>query len=136
MSDVAHTLRIGRKALPHRRYVVCSDRVDAVAALGTERSKRMMSGRADDTRRPIIMLLPGLGDHYVGMAYDLHETWPVFRQEVDRCAQILEPHLGADIRSILYPASQRWKKTHSKGIDLKRMLGKSTDAPEIRTQGH
>jgi acyl transferase domain-containing protein len=135
MSDVAHTLQVGRKALPHRGYLVCRDRADAVAALGAERSKRVTSGRVDDTRRPIILLLPGVGDHYVGMAYDLYEGWPVFRQEVDRCARILEPHLGTDIRSILYPASQRWRKAHAKGIDLKRMLGKSTDVddPDART---
>jgi len=132
VSDVAYTLQVGRKASPHRRYLVCSNREDAVAALGAERSKRITSGRADDERRPIILLLPGLGDHYVGMAYDLYEAWPVFRQEVDRCAQLLEPHLGRDIRSILYPASQSWRKANGKGIDLKRMLRKSADALDDR----
>jgi len=130
MSDVAHTLQVGRKAWPHRRYLVCRDGVDAVAALGAEASKRISSGYADDTRRPIILLLPGLGDHYVGMGFDLYEGWPVFRQEIDRCAQLLEPHLGTDVRSILYPTSQRWRKAHGRGIDLKQMLGKSIDASD------
>ena len=94
MGDVAHTLQVGRKALPHRRSLVCSDRAEALAALGPERAKRAVSGRAPDARRPLILLLPGLGDHYVGMAHDLYETWPVFRREVDRCAEVLEPHLG------------------------------------------
>ena len=52
-------------------------------------------------------------------------------REVDRCAQILEPHLGIDIRDIIYPKSHSWKnKSHSKGIDLKKMLGRNTEAPE------
>jgi len=130
MSDVAYTLRIGRKALSHRRFVVCVDREDAITALGQEDSKRVLSNRIDESRRPIIFLLPGIGDHYVGMAHDLYEMWAVFKQEVDRCAQILEPHLGIDIRDIIYPKSRSWKKSHSKGVDLKKMLGRQIDEPD------
>jgi acyl transferase domain-containing protein len=131
MSDVAYTLRIGRKAFPHRRCLVCVDREDAITALGQEGSKRVHSSRADKSRRPVILLLPGIGAHYVGMAYDLYETWAVFKREVDRCAQILEPRLGIDIRTIIYPNSQSWKKQDQpKGIDLKKMLGRKTDVPE------
>jgi acyl transferase domain-containing protein/NAD(P)-dependent dehydrogenase (short-subunit alcohol dehydrogenase family)/acyl carrier protein len=131
MSDVAYTLQIGRKAFQHRRCVVCTDRMDAIAALGHEGSKRVLSNRTDGSRRPVIFLLPGIGDHYVGMAHELYETWDVFKQEVDRCAQILEPHLGVDIRDIIYPKSQSWKNEgKSKGIDLKKMLGPKTDASQ------
>src|SRR6185369_8587285 len=51
----------------------------------------------------------------------------VFRTEVDHCANLLTPHLGADIRAILYPEGKGWK-THSssKGIDLKKLLGRGT----------
>src|SRR5258705_13353083 len=115
---------MGRKAFPHRRCLVCADRGDAITTLGQEGSKRVLSNRTDDSRRPVILLLPGIGDHYVGMAYDLYETWDVFKQEVDRCADILKPHLGIDIRTIIYPNSQSWKTASArKGIDLKRMLG-------------
>ncbi|PYK01940.1 MAG: hypothetical protein DME23_02920 [Verrucomicrobia bacterium] len=137
MSDVAYTLQIGRKALPHRRCLVCADREDAVTALGQEHSKRVLSNRTEESRRPVILLLPGIGDHYVGMAYDLYQTWPVFKQEVDRCSQILESHLGTDIRNILYPNSQSWKKKRKpKGIDLKQMLDRKTDAPADQDAGN
>jgi acyl transferase domain-containing protein len=133
MSYVAHTLRIGRRAFPHRRSLVCVDREDAIAALGEESPKRVSSSRVHDARRPVILLLPGVGDHYPGMAHGLYQTWPVFRQEVDRCSELLEPRLGIDIRSILYPPGQNWKRTgESKGIDLKRMLGRDTAASEPR----
>jgi acyl transferase domain-containing protein/acyl carrier protein len=130
MSDVAYTLRIGREAFPHRRCLVCVDREDAITALNQKDSKRVLSNRTDELRRTVIFLLPGVGDHYVGMAYDLYETWTVFKQEVDRCAQILEPYLGIDIRDIIYPKSRSWKKSHSKGIDLKKMLSRQTDEPD------
>jgi len=51
LSDVAHTLRIGRKAFPHRRYLVCADREDAVSVLQQENSKRVLSNRTDESRR-------------------------------------------------------------------------------------
>ena len=55
----------------------------------------------------------------------------VFKEEVDRCSQILEPHSGIDIRTVLYPNSRSWKREgKSKGIDLKKMLGGQSDAPE------
>ncbi len=79
----------------------------------------------------MILLLPGIGDHYVGMAHDLYETWAVFKEEVDRCSQILERHLGIDIRTVIYPNSRSWKREgKSKGIDLKKMLGGQAGASE------
>jgi acyl transferase domain-containing protein len=77
-----------------------------------------------------VLLLPGIGDHYVGMAEGLYLACEGFREEVDRCAGILKPLLGVDIRQVIYPASQSWKQTtEAKGIDLKRMLGHSADEP-------
>jgi acyl transferase domain-containing protein len=110
MCDVAYTLQVGRKAFPHRRSLIGTGRQDAIAALGEENSKRVLSRQADESRRPVVILLPGIGDHYVGMAHNLYESWPVFRKEVDRCAEILEAHLGVDMRSVIYPGSQSWRK--------------------------
>ncbi|HKS37108.1 MAG TPA: type I polyketide synthase, partial [Verrucomicrobiae bacterium] len=131
LSDVAYTLQTGRKAFPRRRCLVCADRDDAIAAFGEENSKRILSSQTNESRRPLILLLPGIGDHYVGMAGELYEEWRVFRQEVDRCAPILEPHLGIDIRNVIYPKGQSWKKSGKpRGIDLKQMLGRKTEAAE------
>lgn len=130
MSDLAYTLCAGRKAFAHRRTLVCAGREAALAALSAERSKRLESGRADDARRPIVMLLSGVGDHYVGMAHDLYVGCPAFTREVDRCAQILEPHLGTDIRRAIYPEGLKLKKPGGQGIDLRRMLGRSTEQTE------
>ena len=131
MDDVAYTLQIGRKTFSHRRILVCDGRADAIAALGDENSKRIVSARVDElSRRPLIFLLPGVGDHYVGMAYDLYRTWDVFKEAVDQCARLLQPHLGLDIREIIYPQSLSWKKAGNKGIDLRKMLGRNSNEPE------
>jgi malonyl CoA-acyl carrier protein transacylase/thioesterase domain-containing protein/acyl carrier protein len=131
LADVARTLQAQSRALPCRRALVCADRLDAVAALAEEGSKRILSTRVEGALRPVVFLLPGVGDQYVGMGHGLYSRWPAFRTEVDRCAQILEAHLGVDIREVLYPAGESWKKTKAaKGIDLRRMLARSADAPD------
>lgn len=131
MDDVAHTLQSGRRNFPHRRLLVCAGRDDAIAGLAAN-SKRLATARVEEGRRPLVLLLPGVGDHYVGMAHDLYETLEGFRHEVDQCARILEPYLGRDIRKILYPDNLNWKnRGASRGIDLKKMLaGRTADAED------
>jgi len=127
LDEVAFTLQTGRRNFPHRRFLVCSDRDDAIAGLAAG-SKRCVSSQAGGSRRPLILLLPGVGDHFVGMAHDLYGHFEVFREEFDRCARILEPQLGVDIRKILYPESRSWKsRSERPGIDLKKMLAGSED---------
>ena len=38
------------------------------------------------------------------MGREIYQTEPEFREAVDRCAEALRPHLGLDIREILFPA--------------------------------
>jgi len=114
----------------HRWMLVCHDREDAIASLSAVRSTRIVTGDIDHSHRPVVMLLPGVGDQYVGMGYGLYETRAVFREEVDRCAYILMGHLGVDIRDVLYPPGGAWKEPlENKGLDLKRMLGQVIDEP-------
>jgi acyl transferase domain-containing protein len=37
------------------------------------------------------------------MARELYEAEPHFRQTVDNCSELLKPHLGLDLRRVLYP---------------------------------
>ena len=48
-------------------------------------------------------MFPGGGAQYVNMAAGLYKAEPVFREELDRCAALLNPEMGADLRSYLYP---------------------------------
>ncbi|WP_148663133.1 acyltransferase domain-containing protein, partial [Scytonema hofmannii] len=51
-------------------------------------------------------MFSGQGAQYVNMGRELYEVEPTFRKYVDICAAILQPHLGLDIRHILYPHAQ------------------------------
>ncbi|MFE5502702.1 acyltransferase domain-containing protein [Amycolatopsis japonica] len=50
---------------------------------------------------PITFLFPGQGSQYPGMARELYEHQPAFRDRVDECAGSLEPGLGTSVRRIL-----------------------------------
>lgn len=131
--DVAYTLQMGGQALPYRCAVVCTNREDAISVLAEEGSKHVLSTWVEGRPRAVVFLLPGVGDQYLGMGHELYLKWPVFKTEVDRCAEILSVCLGTDIRDILYPPGESWKRqTSAKGIDLKQMIARSSDTPEGR----
>ena len=52
----------------------------------------------------IIFMFPGLGGQYVNMGLGLYREEPLFREEVDRCCDILKSETTEDIKSLLYPA--------------------------------
>ena len=100
LADVAYTLQTGRKALAQRRAVVCRAASDAVNALTSGEGVLTTFAPAN---RPVVFLFPGQGAQHVDMGRGLYADEPVFREWVDRCAALLEPQLGLDVRTVLYP---------------------------------
>jgi acyl transferase domain-containing protein len=130
LEDVAYTLA-GRPALPHRRTLVASGRDDALAALRARDARRLL-GSVQESSRSVAMMFSGLGDHYVDMGLALYQAEPTFRNELDRCAQILQPHLGLDVRTVIYPkgtAAQPAGPAAGGKLDLKAMLGRGAAGP-------
>jgi len=107
LADVAYTLAVGRKAFNHRRIVVCSDREDAVAALSHLDAGRVLTHSQSSKQRPIVFMFSGQGSQYLNMGLELYQTEAIFRQQIDKCCQLLKPHLGLDLREILYPDKEK-----------------------------
>jgi acyl transferase domain-containing protein/alpha-ketoglutarate-dependent taurine dioxygenase/acyl carrier protein len=103
IADVAFTLQTGRRALRHRRVVLCRDAAEAAAALESLDPQRVWTGREDRRGLPAAFLFPGQGAQYAGMGLELYREEPAFRAEIDHCAEVLRPHLGLDLREILFP---------------------------------
>lgn len=104
LSDAAYTFQVGRKALNHRRMIVCqNDTESAVSALEAADPKRILTVYIEQRNPPVAFMFSGQGSQYVNMGRDLYRTESTFREEIDRCSEILEPHLGIDLREILYP---------------------------------
>lgn len=109
LGDVAYTLQVGRKPFEYRRMLVCRDREDAIQALQAGDPLRLLSGVCEQeiTETPVAFMFSGTGNQYVGMGRDLYETEPEFHDQVNRCAEILEPFLGLDIRDVIYPTDDQ-----------------------------
>ena len=106
ISDAAHTLQIGRRAFSHRRFALCKGVDDAVEALESTDAIRVASGEASEATPSVAFLFPGQGSQHVNMAAQLYETEPVFREELDRCNDVLRPHLDCDLPTKLFRSAQ------------------------------
>ncbi|MDM9379461.1 SDR family NAD(P)-dependent oxidoreductase [Chlorogloeopsis sp. ULAP01] len=106
LADVAHTLQVGRRAFEHRRMVVCRDIEDALKALTSQEPQRVWTHHRQPKHCPVIFMFSGQGAQYVNMAQQLYAQEPTFQKQVDNCALILQPYLGMDIRSLLYPSTE------------------------------
>jgi phthiocerol/phenolphthiocerol synthesis type-I polyketide synthase E len=131
LCDVAWTLQAGRTPFEYRRALVARTGAEAADALEPRASDRVFGGIAPGGRSPVAFLFPGLGSHYPGMGRGLYESELVFRETVDRCAEILRPILGVDLREILYPAGGTAEADGAgPSIDLRAMLGRAVAAPD------
>lgn len=99
MADVASTLQRGRKAFSQRLSFTCHSLQDAVNILQAEN----FNTSEDKHFTNAVFMFPGQGSQYAGMAKELYQDEPTFRETVDTCAFILQPLLKIDIRTILFP---------------------------------
>ncbi|MBE9034042.1 type I polyketide synthase [aff. Roholtiella sp. LEGE 12411] len=102
LADVAYTLQVGRGVFNYRRVVVCQTTQEAINALESIDPQQVLTHFEEPTQRSIIFMFPGQGAQYVGMGKELYQTEPTFREQVDCCCLLLEPHLGLDLRSVIY----------------------------------
>ncbi len=103
LADVAYTLQVGRRAHAHRRALVCADRAEALRALAEPAGGRGAVGAPGGRRPSVAFLFSGQGSQYPGMMRGLYGSEPVFAALFDRCAEIAEPLLGYDLRSVVHP---------------------------------
>lgn len=119
LADIAFTLQKGRQALQHRRVLVARDVAALKVALEAPRSQspRSQSFRTDKApaeSQAIAFLFPGQGSQYVRMGLDLYRTTKSFRDSVDRCCELLKPHLDLDLRTILFPTPAQEKEAEAR----------------------
>jgi amino acid adenylation domain-containing protein len=134
LADVAWTLQAGRRAFAHRRVLVARDGAEAADALESRAPERLAGGSADASRS-VAFLFPGIGSQYPGMGRGLYETEPVFRATIDRCAEILLPLIGVDLREVMYPAGGSDDDGAPRKLDLRAMLGRSAAPADDRMNG-
>lgn len=116
-TDLAYTLHIGRIGLPFRQSWISNSVEELKEALDTKLVKKVLPVDLDAPEKSVVFMFPGQGAQYVQMTKGLYEEEPVFRTVLDECASLLQPLLGEDIRTLIYPegdtetASEKLKQT-------------------------
>jgi phthiocerol/phenolphthiocerol synthesis type-I polyketide synthase E len=103
LAEAVYTLNTGRKTFDYRRMVVCQNPSDVIDALQAPDPNRVRTSFQKPINREIVFMFSGQGAQYVNMGLEVYRTESTFREEMDRCSEILKPHLSLDLRDILYP---------------------------------
>ncbi|WP_460747897.1 SDR family NAD(P)-dependent oxidoreductase, partial [Micromonospora schwarzwaldensis] len=82
LADVGWSLAAGRAHHPYRQVTVVAGRTDALAALTAAAPP---AAPADGTPK-VVFVFPGQGSQWPGMALDLLDSSPVFRDRMRECA--------------------------------------------------
>ncbi|MFI5916525.1 SDR family NAD(P)-dependent oxidoreductase [Dactylosporangium sp. NPDC051541] len=101
--EVAASLNL-RAAHPYRASIIGDDRHAALHALatGNEHPNLIYDGQpAPSNPGKTVLVLPGQGSQWPGMARDLYQTTPLIRDHLHACAEALKPHTGWDLIELL-----------------------------------
>src|SRR6266404_3377228 len=104
LADAAWTLQVGRRRFAHRRAAVVRNIPEAIQALSQRDPKRLQTKVSTNDFARVHFLFPGQGSQHPNMGRQVYDSEPVFRHWVDRCCEILLPHMGQDLRPLLYPS--------------------------------
>lgn len=97
LRDVAHTLREGRQTFDWRATFTA-----ATTEQAREKLQRGLSKPTPTLTSPeVALLFPGQGSQYWGMAQQLWQTQPAFRDEISRCFQILREQADLDLHPLM-----------------------------------
>ncbi|MEU0990928.1 type I polyketide synthase, partial [Streptomyces sp. NPDC005953] len=103
-ADIGHSLATTRQTFEHRAVAIGTSRSElidglkAIAAGGTTR--QTVQAAAVEGRR-IAFVFPGQGSQWVGMAVELLDAYPAFRDWLHACGQALEPHVEWSLEDVL-----------------------------------
>ena len=102
LGDICFTASTGRSHFNHRL---------AIAASTTDELRQHLENvtttHSTVQKSPqIVFLFTGQGSQYPDMGKELYETQPTFRDAIDECATLLEPHLDTPLLEILYGEKQ------------------------------
>ena len=108
LADACFSANMGRSHFSHRLTALGKNteevRTGLNAFLRREAAANVVGGEIADLSSPMVaFLFTGQGSQYVGMGRDLYKTSPTFQRVMDRCNEILRPHLEKPLLSVLYP---------------------------------
>ena len=112
LADVAHTAGTGRSLFAQRLAVAGTDSAFVARALRAwlqnGEADGVFAGKAASAAAcEPVFLFTGQGSQSIGMGQELFETEPVFRTALERCDELLRPHMPVPLLSVMHPSPER-----------------------------
>jgi myxalamid-type polyketide synthase MxaB len=104
LADICSTANTRRTLFAHRLAVAASstdELREQLSAFASGSQSTVVSG-SDTIQSKIAFLFTGQGSQYAGMGRELYDTQPTFRQALERCDELLQPHLEHSLLDVLY----------------------------------
>jgi acyl transferase domain-containing protein/SAM-dependent methyltransferase/acyl carrier protein len=119
LADICYSSHLCRSHFEHRAALSAASttemRQKLAALISGEEIAGLVSGQVPLKRKPkVAFLFTGQGPQYLGMARQLYDAHPVFRETIDQCQEILRARLDIPLLEIIYPkdgASSRLNET-------------------------
>ncbi|HAI40507.1 MAG TPA: type I polyketide synthase, partial [Maribacter sp.] len=105
LADVAYTLSTTKASFGTRRFILASNTKEASDVLFDKDNKTAQSSVVRAVPNEVAFLLPGQGSQFLNMGKELYSGEGVFKDAVDKCANLLLDTLKLDIRKIIFPES-------------------------------
>jgi amino acid adenylation domain-containing protein len=103
LADIAYSLNITREEFNHRSFIVADSMNDAAEKLLSLKTKNTKPFQLKSVTSEMGFLFPGQGTQYLQMGKTLYDNEKVYRDSVDKCAELLMEDLKLDIRHVIYP---------------------------------
>ncbi|MFI1386721.1 SDR family NAD(P)-dependent oxidoreductase, partial [Embleya sp. NPDC020886] len=108
---LASALAVSRSALEHRGVVSAGDRAELMSGLVALSTGEAVPGVVSGTALPVgrpVLVFPGQGSQWLGMAAGLLGSSPVFAGRVAECEAALAPFVDWSLVSVLRSESEEW----------------------------
>jgi acyl transferase domain-containing protein/acyl carrier protein/NADP-dependent 3-hydroxy acid dehydrogenase YdfG len=103
-TNLSFTSLAGRKHFKNRTFVVYEDLNDLQSKIANGKWRK---NKLSEDNRQLVFMFPGQGNQYINMGKDLYDKYPVFKDTVDRCADLLQSEINLDIRTVIFQKENR-----------------------------
>lgn len=112
IGDICYSASVTRPGFEHRLVVSGSGKKEISNELKRFVDKKpggWIHQAIGNERPKTVWLFTGQGSQYTGMGKLLYDTEPLFKNEIERCNNVLEPLLGLNLKNLLWDESNSEK---------------------------
>jgi amino acid adenylation domain-containing protein len=99
IQDIAYSLQERREHFCYRSATCAKSIDDLILKL---KQDSLYSEVNVENNNKVVFMFPGQGVQYTGMAKELYDNEPFFRQTIDVCIQLSNPHMDVDLYQVLF----------------------------------